>query len=563
MKEEIDYTKLLPQTIPEGMLEHFIKNGYLKANGLIYQTEYVKNPLTEEKEKVVRLKCSACGGEMYAKYRSVTSCSHGYSPAPYGFYHPNTDEPIISHNDTLCPMCGAEVRAYHTGSLYQNKRHLENIYPLNIVRINDDIAILKWYIAKYVTKQGGIIYESSPSEGYIFSGRKCTKVTGYRWGFFGVKHSTGKWGQLKRCTDQMGEIERKLIYNFDMKLLEGTSLENSKLDKYLKSSKISYPITYLRVYQKHKNVENLVMQGAGRLVSNAIYKRRNLYYRNEYASDINGIDWKEKSPFKMLGLNKTEFKIAVKDKWLFEDIEFYKEAKDKGITPELIKECKKESYYQINKIFKCEYEDNIPRVIRYLKKQRIVCDKNDIDVQYLIDYWNMKNALNESVKDLKVRYPQKIVDAHDEVMRRQKYEKDMKLAKCFKERFKTLSKFSFDDGNLMIVPAKDDHELYIEGKLLNHCVHRYSESHATGKTAIFFIRHSSEPEKPYFTLELDEKEIKVRQNRGHCNCDRTQEVIEFEKVWLEHIRKVREKEHIRKVKEKKNAKRNNETRKSA
>ena len=115
----------------------------------------------------------------------------------------------------------------------------------------------------------------------------------------------------------------------------------------------------------------------------------------------------------------------------------------------------------------------------------------------------------------------------------------------------------------MIVPARDDHELYIEGKLLSHCVHRYSESHANGKTAIFFIRHSSEPERPYFTLELDENKIEVRQNRGKCNCARTKEVTEFEKVWLEHIRKVREKEHIKKVKEKKNDKRNNESRKSA
>ncbi len=555
MKEEIDYTKLLPQEPPEGMLEYFIGKGYLNTNGLIYQSEYVRNPLTEENEKMVKLKCSACGGEMYAEYVGAGGCSHGYSPASFGFCHPETNEGVISYNDILCPMCGEKVRAYHLNSFYNNTILVDSIRPINIIRIGNDVAMLKWEVKKRITKQGGVIYETEPYEGYIFTGRKCVKVVGYRWCFY-AKSYTGKWNQLKRCTDQMGEVDRKLIYNFDMKLLEGTVLENSKLDKYLKSDKTSYPVTYLRVYQKHKNIENLVMQGAGRLVSNAIYNRHHKYYRNEYASDINGIDWKENSPFKMLGLNKSEFKTAVKDKWLFEDVEFYKEAKDKGITPELIKECVRESYYQIKKLFNCEYEDNIPRVIRYLKKQRIVCDKYDIDVQYLIDYWDMKKALNESVKDLKVRYPQKIVDAHDEVMRRQKYEKDLKLAKSFKERFKKLSKYSFDDGNLMIIPAKDDHELYIEGKLLNHCVHRYSESHANGKTAIFFIRHSAEPEKPYFTLELDEKEIKVKQNRGNHNCDRTEEVVEFEKVWLEHIRKVKERE-------KKNVKRNNEARKSA
>ena len=73
-----------------------------------------------------------------------------------------------------------------------------------------------------------------------------------------------------------------------------------------------------------------------------------------------------------------------------------------------------------------------------------------------------------------------------------------------------------------------------EGKLLCHCVGGYAKDHAAGKTSILFIRKIAEPEIPFFTLEY--KDGKVNQNRGYKNCDRTKEVIAFEKDWLEHIK---------------------------
>lgn len=547
MKEDIDYTVLLPEEPPKGMIEYYVKKGYLKAEGLIYSAEHITNPLTGVKEKMAKLKCTACGGVEYSDcYASVRS----------GFYHPKTNKPVGSYDDTLCPMCGAKVRAYNLQAFYNNENRIECIYPLSVTKVSDDIAILKWSVYKYITKDGRTIYRTEPYEGFIFQKRKCIKVTGYRWGWDGVKYKTCSWNQLKRCTDTMGKVNRDLIYDFDMKLFEGTTLENSKLDKYLKSSKETYPITYLRVFQKHKNIENLIMQGAGNYVSDCINKRNRKYYSNQFPTDIEGIKWMENSPSKMVGLNKTEFKVFVKDKWEYRDLEFYNRAKFKGITPEMIKDCRKEDYYQVEKLFDCRYEDNIPRVIRYLKKQRIMCCDNDISVQYLIDYWEMKEKIGESVKDLRERYPQKIVNAHDEVMRRQRYKADEKLIKLFEDRYDELLKYSYDDSNLMIVPARNEHEMYLEGAILHHCVHRYSKDHATGRTAIFFIRHCSEPEKPYFTLELDEKNIKVQQNRGKGNCARTDEVKEFEGKWLEHIK-------IIDKKEKKNGKRNDKIRKSA
>jgi hypothetical protein len=75
--------------------------------------------------------------------------------------------------------------------------------------------------------------------------------------------------------------------------------------------------------------------------------------------------------------------------------------------------------------------------------------------------------------------------------------------------------------------------------MLNHCVASYAQKHASGKTAIFFIRKAKAPDVPWFTLEWDEKENRVRQNRGERNCAPPDEVKIFVAKWLEHNEKIK------------------------
>ena len=95
---------------------------------------------------------------------------------------------------------------------------------------------------------------------------------------------------------------------------------------------------------------------------------------------------------------------------------------------------------------------------------------------------------------------------------------------------------AWEKNGIFIRPAETQSELKREGEFLHHCVAGYAERHANGGTAIFFIRRSEEPEVPWYTLELDEKNLTVRQNRGKHNCARTEEITEFENLWLEEIK---------------------------
>lgn len=99
-----------------------------------------------------------------------------------------------------------------------------------------------------------------------------------------------------------------------------------------------------------------------------------------------------------------------------------------------------------------------------------------------------------------------------------------------------MKKYAFTDGDILIRPCGTEEELIAEGKALHHCVASYAERHARGELTIFFIRRKDKPDEPWYTLNFNEKKLSVTENRGMCNCARTEEIQNFENTWLEWIR---------------------------
>ena len=123
---------------------------------------------------------------------------------------------------------------------------------------------------------------------------------------------------------------------------------------------------------------------------------------------------------------------------------------------------------------------------------------------------------------------------------KERAEKNKVLQDAFADRLKILQPLAWQQGKILIRPCAVPEELDQEHKALIHCVDTYKEKHAGGKTAIFFLRRASDPDKPWYTLELKLDDFTVIQNRGKCNCARTEEVEAFEKAWLEHIRPMKQ-----------------------
>ena len=186
----------------------------------------------------------------------------------------------------------------------------------------------------------------------------------------------------------------------------------------------------------------------------------------------------------------------------------------------------------------------VAKSIRYLRRQieATAVDVDDAgadpipDAGMLLDYWRMAGDLGRDLTEQLVRWPVDLIDAHDDVMLYADRRTDRALIGQFRQRRRHLRHYSFAAGGLIIRAAGTQKELIAEGDALHHCVATYAKRHASGETAIFFIRRASHPETPYFTLELDEKRLDVRQNRGLRNCGRTPEIQAFEEKWLEWVR---------------------------
>lgn len=536
--EETDYTIGVPTTPPDGLISFLYKQGELNDEYLVYKVAYITNLLTGIKERVVEVKCSACGETFYQNYiKASNECASRYG-TNIGFINSvaDEDEAVYNGDDTICPCCGADVHALHTSSIGQNGRLTDEIFPITVDVINGRLTILTWIVKRKLDKNARTYITSKPYEAYILDGKKMIKLCGYHSSMFNRTY-TSRWEMRKRCTDTFGKHRSSLTYPFDASILNGTDAENCKLDIYLKSAERTYPITYLRIWQRHKNAENLVMQGASDILTRKIELLNN--GKGIYSSNITGIDWKKNRPHEMLGLTKSEFKTAVKNKWDTYDIEFYAKAKHYGVKADDMQRCIKIGFWEIKQLF--IIDNNIFKSLEYLKKQEKKYPKNksEIDTKLLADYWKMATQVGEDISDNKIKYPQNLVRSHNTVLMRMEFKEKAELRKKFAHRYEELSELCYSYNGLTIRPAMNENELIKEGKILNHCVASYANSHANGKTAIFFIRHSADNEIPYFTLELDEKNLIVRQNRGKCNCSRTDEVREFEEKWLEHIKKLK------------------------
>lgn len=165
------------------------------------------------------------------------------------------------------------------------------------------------------------------------------------------------------------------------------------------------------------------------------------------------------------------------------------------------------------------------------------------------DYLNHALMCGYDLTQKNILYPRDIQQAHGDAVANWhivQAEKEKKKAEAeakkygYPERYKKLcKKFAFEYGELMIVVPKAASEIITEGKVLQHCVGGYASGHIQGKTTILFLRHISEPDKPYYTIEVNEKEKHIVQCHGFMNewkSKKAEEVKAFEKEFAKYIK---------------------------
>ncbi len=554
-----DYRALVPRTPRQGLREwaQRICSPEVDRYGLVYEVAYddmfcdwpMAIPEGYKRTKMVRVTCSCCGESTLLNWGKDKDYG-------YGFILPDDDEgnwrrTVTSAGDEVsCPMCGVKVLVQKRAAIRNHYVTAEwSVMSAEVLSPGGELVLTGWTAQRWVYKSGRESIELLPAETYVFTATDCVQLMGWKNAYSGNAGyfiQYGPWRQPNEWTERWG-WERS-IFGLTPELIDQSCLPHCKLDVYMASRPgvKHYPVVYLRLYQQHPNVEAVLLHGLPRVLDDLISAKTEAadWEKNKQGRmELPEIDWAQTRPAQMLGLTKEELRMGRDQDWgtLFWELFVGTKRTGELLTAEDIRDAFRLGDEHLSMLIP---RGQVGKSIRYLLHQcqvlALEVDEADADTipdaQLLTDYWNMAETLGRDLSDPSVKYPKDLIAAHDRAAELIKQKALEAMAELFRVRRRVLKKYAFASHGLLIRPAASQRELTEEGDALHHCVGTYGEAHATGKTAIFFIRRTARPKESYFTLELDEKKLAVWQNRGKYNCTRTPEVEAFEQEWLTWVR---------------------------
>ena len=185
----------------------------------------------------------------------------------------------------------------------------------------------------------------------------------------------------------------------------------------------------------------------------------------------------------------------------------------------------------------------------YLKKQSEITD--DTLMQTLItwrDYINMAEQMKMNTKLDQIAKPKNIKRAHDELVLINKSKGLEKQAKALEKKWPKvnrqlpkLKKFEFTSGDYTILAPNNILDIVKEGVILSHCVHTcdfYFKRIQTDESYLFFLRKSSSPDMPWYTLEVEPSgNIRQKRTTGDNQNPDFDKALGFLKKWQKYFKK--------------------------
>lgn len=182
--------------------------------------------------------------------------------------------------------------------------------------------------------------------------------------------------------------------------------------------------------------------------------------------------------------------------------------------------------------------NSLGRILRYLTKQRTLAHSRlrRRKIPYAItvyrDYLDMAKNLGCNLKKKAVLEPRDLKAQHDllsEQLAAQKTVKENLLLSRAIENglYEWAQEYASEDYCVVYPQTKND--FINEGRSLHHCVGNagYYDRHVLGRSMVFFIRRASQPEKPFFTTEIDMDAGRIKQLYGFSDCSAPKEVRGF------------------------------------
>ena len=421
------------------------------------------------------------------------------------------------HNDeVVCPYCGARATYKSTARLGRRK-NLEEYHPVVILseRDGDLFARAYWTRKRY---RADLI--EAPTfylvEAYHFTpGMATIWIENYdKWTSRSISESydpvhrvitepfiqgSGYW--YKYCPYAVYGIEaiERSAFRYcqyesfergvDAKWGQKTIQTHSEMMKYLAACSI-YP----------RHIEMLMKTGFDGIVWDLVCGRK----KNR---DV--LDWSKDNYKDALGLSVQElrqWRDAGADE---KSIAYYKKLRRKGIA---------ESFYEIARIrdiftdeqafirLCCAEKIRPSKLLSYLEKNFMCSDPRVPDEVFGIykDYLEMANMLGWDLNEPTIRFPKRLQERHDEVAAEiGAFAAHGEICGLPENINRRIAKYNFEMDGWFIRCAISANEITAEGKQLSHCVGGYAQKHMANQLTILFLRESSNPGKPVYTIEMN------------------------------------------------------------
>lgn len=499
-----DY-RLCPEALPEGLIDYIHREVLPKDRVIIYKRGNVNGI------------CTVCGTQVRAMGRRFTQSAYA-----------------------TCPNCGARVSCVLEDGCAFAANYIENIVAVQKGTDGKTVFFRQWLLRRDHTARWEHIEDFlHETVRYAIRGAKTAKWQKQGKYTYYMRTERYELDEWSRWSDNRIYDGGYYFYTGGIEeALSGTAMQYADLEGYLEESGHNRnPIYFLEYHAKYPVIEFLWKAGYRNIVHNRIFGMDR--------ENRNAILWERKKLKECFKFPLRILKLMPPEEWKLDDVQranyLWKNYGERITDAEM--QTALQSRTDVQSLTGAMPYAGIGKILKYIQKQTEKRKGEERDTTYTPegiirayrDYLQECEQLHLDLHDKEILFPKDLTAAHNRTMEQVKFEKNKADQEKFQKAVEKLENFAWSEGEFFIRPAREQMELTAEGKALHHCVGGYIRRMAEGETAIFFLRKVSEPDKPFYTLELQKKRVIQCRTEHNASYDRNPDVKNFVDMWMEKV----------------------------
>lgn len=499
-----DY-RLCPEALPEGLIDYIRREVLPNDRVIIYKRGNVNGI------------CTVCGTQVHAGGRRFTQSTR-----------------------VNCPSCGARVSCVLEDGCAFAANYIENVVAVQKGTDGETVFFRQWLLHRDNSARWEHIEDFlQETVRYAIRGNKTAKWQKQGKDNYYMRTERYELDEWTRWQDNRIYDGSYFFYPGGIEeALSGTAMQYADLEGYLEEGGYRNAIYFLEYHAKYPVIEFLWKTGYRNIVHNRIFGMDR--------ENRNAILWERKKLKECFKFPLRILKLMPPEEWSLNDIQRVNDLWGRygGIITDTEIRLVLESKVDIQLWSRATAYASVGKILKYIQKQTEKRKEENPDrrnvskdesARIYRDYLQECEQLHLDLHDKEILFPKDLTAAHNRTMEQVKFERNKVDQEKFQKAVEKLEKFAWSEGDFFIRPAREQAELTAEGKALHHCVGGYIKRMAEGETAIFFLRKVSEPDKPFYTLELQKKRVIQCRTEHNASYDRKPDVKNFVDMWMEKI----------------------------